>query len=179
MSPCLMPLADETLTALWSGELGEAEADAAEAHIFACDACEARSRRLARLVEGLREVVPPVLSAAHLDRLRAAGKKLLVTDVQPGVDSAAFFARELDLLVHALHGDLAHAQTVDLEVLAGAREPMRFERVPFSRAAGLVFVACQRHFQTLYPDDTRFRVVASEPGGRRVIGEYFIAHTWA
>jgi hypothetical protein len=180
-SPCATPTPFETLVALWCGELPAEEAEALEEHLFACDACADASARLGVLVAGLRGFIPPVISHAHRDRLAASGVRLRVTPVEPGVDVEVFFAPEFDLLVHALKGDLAHADRVDIVLLDPAGIPrLEFEHVPFDRQTGEVLVACQRHYETLgaVPGDPRFSVHAYEGGVRRQVGSYFVRHQW-
>jgi hypothetical protein len=168
----------ETLVALFTGELSGAEVAAAEDHVFTCDRCAEAHVRLARLVDGLRETIPPVISHAQRDRLARAGKRLRVTHVQAGKDAFARFDDSVDMLVHVLHGDLSRAERVDVEIVSSGAPLVVFEHVPFDPAAGEVLIACQKHY-AMYPRDTGFRVHAVEGGVRRQVGEYFVEHDWA
>jgi hypothetical protein len=163
----------ETLVALFAGELDERAVDAAEAHVFACDACAASHARLAELVMATRDLVPPVISAAHRDRLLAAGKNLVVTQVTPETVPTARFAPGVDLLIHALQGDLTGAERVDVELVGPG---FVLEHVPFDPVAGEVLIACQRHYQAF--GDTRFRVHAYRGGRRETVSEYYVDHLW-
>jgi hypothetical protein len=181
MTSCSAPTPFETLVALWTGDLASDAADLVEAHLFTCDACAQTSDRLGQLVAGLRQVIPPVISHAHRDRLIARGLRLRQTPVQSGVDAEAHFTAEVDLLVHVLEGDLSRAERVDLEVLSPEGTSLiELPHVPFDRQTGQVLVACQRHYQghEVVGSDPLFRVHAIEGGIRREVGSYFVRHYW-
>jgi hypothetical protein len=180
MSACREPLSFETLASLWSGDLDPAAAAVAEEHLFACDECAGGSDRLARLVGGLRDVIPPVISHAHRDRLVQSGRRIHITPVRPQTEAHAHFTRELDLLIHVLQGDLSRAERVDVDVVRpDGSVAVALEHVPFDAQAGEVLIACQRHYQGLYPGgEPTFRVHAVEGGERRRVGDYFVFHHW-
>lgn len=171
----------ETLVALWSGDLPEAEAAEVDEHLFACDACAATSHRLCGLVAGLREVIPPVISHARRDRMAASGTRIRLTTCVAGGKATAVFGREVDLLVHALRADLSGAEQVDLEVVGtdGVRL-VSLEHVPFDPASGEVLIACQRHYQALHAGDSQpiFRLHVVEGGTRRHLADYLVHHIW-
>ena len=177
MTSCTSPIPHDALVDLHAGELDEAEAARLEEHLFGCDACAAAWERVAAIVGGLREAVPPVVSRAHRDRLAAAGVRIRETRVEPGVDARAVFSRDVDLLIHVLLGDLGRADRVDMEIVdrEGATQVL-VEHVPFDRAAGEVRIVCQRHFREGFPPDLLFRLHAVEAGVRRRVGDYVIAH---
>jgi hypothetical protein len=180
-TPCAAPTPFETLVALWSGDLSPEAAEALEAHLFSCDACAAASERLGNVVSGLRELIPPIISHAHRDRLAAAGMRLRHTAVEAGVDAEAHFTADLDLMVHVLKADLSRADRVDVEVLnTQGTVHIEFPQVPYDRQGGEVLLACQRHFEhlTVPPGDPVFRVHAFEGGVRRHVGNYFVRHHW-
>jgi hypothetical protein len=180
-TPCATPTPFPTLVALWSGDLPPDAAEALEEHLFSCDACADASERLGKLVSGLREVIPPVISHAHRDRLAAGGQRLRHTPVQSGVDTDAHFTSDVDLLIHVLKGDLADADRVDLEVRDDQDVPFfHFPNVPFDGRSGEVLVACQRHFEhmTAPAGDPVFLVHAVEGGVSRQVGRYVVRHHW-
>jgi hypothetical protein len=175
------PTPFETLVELWCGELPPESAEALEGHLFSCDVCAAASERLGALIGGLRDFIPPVISHAHRDRLLARGIRLRVTPVEPDVDANAFFAPEVDLLVHALKGNFADADRVDVELLdpTGVSR-LQLHHVPFDPQAGEILIACQRHYETTgaVPGDPRFQVHVYASGGRRTTDRYFVRHQW-
>ncbi len=174
------PVAFETLVDWWTGELATDEAARVEEHLFACDACAGVFERFARLAAGVREHLPPIISAAQRDRLVARGARIRVTTVDAGIDATAVFGPDVDLLVHALRADLSRAVRVDVEVvMQGWNEPILCEAVPFDAASGEVLVCCQRHFQHMSPADPLFRVHVVESGERRLVGDYLVRHIWS
>jgi hypothetical protein len=68
---------------------------------------------------------------------------------------------------------------VDVDVRGPNGEPgALLENVPFDRTAGEVLIACQRHFEGMFPGDPVFRVHAIEGGARRTIGDFVVVHDW-
>jgi hypothetical protein len=181
MTACLEPVPYETLVALWAGELDSGAGERVEQHLFACDVCAASSDRLGQLVVGLRQIVPPVISHAHRDRLLARGMRIGQTPVAAGIDADAYFTADLDLLVHVLKVDLADADRVDVEILdpAGVAQ-LQLAHVPFDAAAGEVLIACQRHYQydSAFPGDPVFQVLVHRGGVQRQAERYFVRHHW-
>jgi hypothetical protein len=181
MSACL-PY--PTLVALWAGELEESEAAAVDEHLFGCDPCAAATERLAKVVGTLREKLPFVISHAHRERLEAAGTRIAVTDVEATLDPtlrpSARFTPNVDLLVFALRGDVSSADRVDVEIASPTGEPRYvLEDVPFDRQTGEVLIACQRHYEGMFPaGDPIFSVHAVEAGKHRAVGEYVVTHVW-
>jgi len=174
----------ETLVAMWAGELDEPGAAVVDEHLFECDECAAATEGLARVVGALREKIPFVISHAHRDRLVAAGTRVHVTSVEPTPDRAATesarFTPDVDLLVFALRGDLANADRVDVAIASPTGSPRYvLEDVPFDRRTGEVLIACQRHFEGMFPaGDPIFSVDAVEAGARRAVGDYVVRHVW-
>jgi len=175
MSPCATPTPFPTLVALWAGELPPDEAHRVEEHVFGCDACAAAYEHLGALVDGVRQVIPAVISTAHRDRLVAAGTRLLATPVVAGVEARAMYTPEIDLLVHVLQADLSRAERVDLDIIFDHGFTTELVGVPFDAGAGQVLIACQRHYA---PNNPTFRVHAVEGGVRREVGRYRVEHSW-
>jgi hypothetical protein len=175
----LAPTPFETLVALWAGDLAPQAADVVEGHLFSCDACAAVSDQLGKLVAGLREIILPVISHARRDRLVAGGTRIRQTMVVAGIQAEARFAPEVDLLVHVLQADLSRAERVDVELVDEHGIPrIQLPYVPFDRSAGEVLVACQRHYQHMFPTDPVFQVHVLEGGVRRQVGTYVVRHHW-
>lgn len=178
MAACATPVPFEQLVALWSGDLAADDADPIEAHLFACDRCAAASEQLGLLVAQLRELIPPVISHAHRDRLAARGTRLRHTDVEGGRDAEAVFGHDIDLLIHVLKAELTDAERIDLDVLDASGAPrLQFLDVPFDRTRGEVLIACQRHFQS-WGEDPTFRINVYEGSLRRALPTYFVRHIW-
>jgi hypothetical protein len=180
MSACSNPIQWHTLVDLWTGSLPPEQASAVEEHVFACDDCARASDRLAKLVHTLRDMVPPVISHRVCDRLREKGRRIRFTPVEADVAARARFTSDVDLLIHVLRADVTKAERIDMEVVTPDGTPqLSFEHVPFDASTGEVLVACQRHYQGMFPsDDTIFRLHAFEGGERRRLGDYFVHHEW-
>jgi hypothetical protein len=177
--PCTSPVPFETLVAWYAHELSESDADALEQHLFACDACAAASEELGLLIGGLREVIPPAISSALRERLAASGHRILFTPCTPDATATARFAPDVDLMVHALRGDLSRAERVDVEILGGAGDVrVSLEEIPFERDE--VLLVCQRHYRHMFgeAEQPTFRVLATEGGEKRKVGDYLVIHIW-
>lgn len=181
MNRCPAPIPFETLAAWWARDLDEPAASELEAHVFSCDACAAACEALGRLVGGLIEVIPPVISEAHRARLIERGLRVVSTPCPADGAATARFAEGVDLLVHELRGDLSQAERVDVEVRGpDGSLAIRLEHVPFDARAGHVLVACQRHYQHVFGEgtDPTFHVLVTEKGKERKLAQYFVAHVW-
>jgi hypothetical protein len=170
-------LAFEQLVDYFAGELDDS---ALEEHLFSCAACTAAAEAVQSLQSQIARLIPPVISGAHVSRLRDAGARIRETPVAAGADVDVYITAELDLAVHVLRAELSGVRRVDMELFVPGAAPMEtFEAVPFDPASGTVCVACQRHYKDMgYPDDLRFRLVTPDGGSRRVLGEYNVRHHW-
>lgn len=174
------PIPFETLVALWAGELAPDIAVPIEEHLFSCDECSTSSTQLGHLLSGLRDVIPPVISHAHKERLVAAGlrvKELVIASPT----AEAEFGSDLDLYIFALQAPVADAERVDLELWDEKGTPQaQFLAVPFDASRGEVLVACQRHYQAFNEllGAGAFRLFAHKDGERRQVGCFSIKHIW-
>jgi hypothetical protein len=176
---CAAPIPFETLVELWTGELAEDQAGAIEEHVFSCDTCAALSARLARLTTRLRELIPPVISQAHKERLEKGGLRIHVTPALAGELVHVRFSADRDLLVHALRGDFTAVDRVDLEVGTDDDPPrIHVTAAPFDAARGEVLIACQRHYQEL-GDLVYFQMHVVKDGVRQPAGRYRVHHEWS
>jgi hypothetical protein len=82
------------------------------------------------------------------------------------------------VLVHRLGGsDLSRARRVDVALLDLEGRPLvRYDDVPFDAARGEVLVACQRHFDGVYPRDIVFSVELAEGERREQVNRYTVLH---
>jgi hypothetical protein len=175
------PASADTFTALWAGELTDAEAAAMEEHLFLCDSCSDYSEGVGAVIEALREKLPFVISHAHRERLIASGQRVAVTEIEPTLDPAvrksARFTPDVDLLIFALRGDVSNADRVDVRIAAGDKAHL-LEDVPFDRDSGEVLICCQRHFEGMFESDPIFTVQSVKAGQRQPVGEYIVTHVW-
>lgn len=179
MTACPAPLSWDTLVDYWAGDLAHGEMKRVEEHLFGCATCAEAAARVASITEVLREVLPPAVSRARLDALRAAGLRLRENTFTPGERRTVLFERDADLLIHKLGGvDLTGAAHVSLQVVVDSTGERLFglDEVPFERDEGAVLIACQRHFASL-PADTRFELAVHRAGAPTVTRfAYTIVH---
>ncbi len=178
---CSNPLSNEQLVAYWANDLDAAAHDAVEDHLFACDLCFASAERVAQLAYAYRASVPPVISRAELDTLRARGIAMRENAFEPSKRTIATFEPDVDLLIHRLTGlDLATAERVHVIVRDESGGTVIFEEriAPFDRERGELLIACQRHFAA-YPHDIVFDVRIFRPEREPELATYFIPHVFA
>ena len=175
---CSSPLTNEQLVAYWANDLDPAALDAIEDHLFACDSCFANAERVAALAHAFRTSMPPIISHAELDELRAKGLAIVENTFEAGKRQQVAFEPGVDLLIHRLGGlDLADAERVEVTVRNESGGSVIFEEMfaPFDRARGEVLIACQRHFAA-YPPDVVFDVRVHRPAAPIEVATYIIPH---
>lgn len=172
--PTAIPWAD--LVRYWAADLPTQEAERLEEHLMGCATCTAESARVAAVVTALGAVVPPVVSRAALDRLRARGLRVHENVFTPG-RQAVTFPRDVDLLIHRLTGlDLSAAVRVRVAVRRESTRELFAEEpnAPFDVREG-VMIACQKHFAEL-PPDILVEVSAIDAAGVERTAAYSLPH---
>jgi hypothetical protein len=178
---CTAPLSDEQLVAYWADDVGAAERDAIEEHLFACEDCAAAAGRIARIAQALRTSLPPVISVEQLEDLRRQGLSLVESSFQAWQRQEVTFAPGVDVMIHHLGGlDLATAERVDVTVWSESNGNIMFEEpfAPFDRERGEVLIACQRHFAS-FPRDVVFDVRVHRGAGLPEVRTYIVPHVFA
>jgi hypothetical protein len=148
-------------------------------HLIGCETCTAESEHVSAIVKALRAFVPPIVSRAKLESLRARGLRLEENTFAPGQRQSVVFGAGIDLLILCLAGlDLSSAQRVQVTVRVESTGELLFEdpNAPFDRYEG-VLIACQRHFAAL-PPDTVFEVRALDESGTEHTAVYTIPHVF-
>jgi hypothetical protein len=180
MSTCAKPIAFDALVSYWAGDLEAAESDAIESHVFACATCTAMSERIAAVTEKLRSLEPPVISAARLDELRSAGRRIQDNPVAPGGRKRVVFS-EQEFIVHHLGGlDLTDVDRVGLVVRDDGTDQVvtEYPSAPFDPKTGEILIACQRHF-VVFPANIAFQVTTYARGEAKNVTRYVVEHEWA
>lgn len=177
----------EKLAAYWLGELPAAEAQNAEEHFFACEACAARLEWLAELSDGVRSAVRSgslgmVVSAPFVEAMKRAGMRLREYRTDPGMTTDCTIRANEDAVVSRLRAPLTGVTRVDMvnrvEVGGVVQGEVRVEDVPFDPAAGeLLFIPPAAALKKMPAHSLRLRLVAVGEPGERVIGDYTFAHT--
>ncbi len=181
---CPMPLALEVLEDYWLADLSQSEEVAAEQHLLACDECSGRLRDVVKLADGIRAVarggtLRVVVTDAFLNRLAQEGLHVREYRVTPGGRVACTLTAEDDLVVGRFVAPLGGVERVDLaQYDAEGGEVQRFRDLPFDPTAGeVLFTARTDVLRTLPATVQRYRLIAVEAGGERVLAEYTFAHT--
>jgi hypothetical protein len=184
ISPCPMPLALSVLEDYWLADLAPSEEAAAERHLLACDECSGRLRGVIGLADGIRTVarggtLRVVVTDAFLNRLAQEGLHVREYRVTPGGRVACTVTADDDLVVGRFVAPLAGVERVDLaQCDAEGREVQRFRDLPFNPAGGeVLFTARTDVLRALPASIQRYRLIAVEVGGERVLTEYIFAHT--
>jgi anti-sigma factor RsiW len=177
----------ERLAAYWVGELSPAEAEKAEQHFFACEACAARLEWLAELADGVRTAVRTgalgmIVSAPFVEAMKRAGMRLREYRTDPGMTTHCTIRADDDAVISRLRAPFAGATRLDMlhrvEIGGAAQGEVRIEDVPFDPAAGeLVFIPPAAALKKMPAHAMRVRLLAVEGAGERVIGDYTFSHT--
>jgi len=167
--------------------LGDADADATAAideHLLHCDACGAAFDEVVALARGVRDAfahgaVPAVLTAAFVERLKGAGRRIREYRVPRNGSVVCSVAPDDDLLVSRLQAPLQGVTRLDA-VLTLSFEPGRERRwhdVPFDAAAGeVVYAPPLAQVRQQPTHDHVVRLLAVDAGGEREIGHYTFHH---
>ena len=178
---CTSPVPFAELVDYWSDDLADADVERIDEHVLACGRCAAESAAVARIVQALRAMIPPVVSAAHLRELASRGLVVEENPVGPGDRKPVVFPTGVDILLHRLHGlDLAAAIRVRVVVRSESSGEVMHEDpdAPFDRDRGEVLIACQRHFASM-PPDVLFEVHAQHGHGEITVVHYAVPHVLA
>jgi len=183
VSSCSTPLADGLVLDWWTGEQGAAEARRVERHLLSCGSCAARAQGLAAVSEGVRALVregrlPAALSPSVVERLRGEGRRIREYRVAPGGGVQCTVGPDDDVVLARLAADFAGVTRVDLvrRVEDGAEQ--RLADLPFDPASGeLIFSPPVDMLRAMPASVERMRLIAVEPQGERLLGEYTFDHT--
>lgn len=173
---CPTPISWEELVLYWAGDLALEQVDRLDEHLMGCAPCSAESARVSAVVEGLRELIPPVVTRAALARLRTRGTRIEENTFFPGRQQVVF-RRGVDVLVHRLAGfDLSGAERVRVAVRVESTGALLVEdpNALFDAQDG-VLIACQRHFANL-PPDVLIEVSAIDGSCAERTAKYSIPH---
>ena len=176
---CSAPIAWSQLVDYWAADLPADDEARIEEHLFGCAACSAEAARVAAIGEGVRAILPPVLTGSIVEQLRARGRRVRESRFAPGDRREERFAKDDDLLVFHLGGlDLSRASRVELALRdedTGAL--LVTERAaPFDAQHDAVLLCCQRHYASLPPNVVAEVRVHADDGERTTT--YGIRHVF-
>jgi anti-sigma factor RsiW len=177
----------ERLAAYWLGELPAAEAQEAEEHFFACEACVRRLEWLAELSDGVRTAVRTgalgmVVLQPFVEAMKRAGMRLREYRTDPGMTTHCTMRADEDAVISRIRAPLTGVTRVDMvtgiEVADVAQGEVRAEDVPFDAATGeVVFIPPPAALKKMPAHTIRVKLLAVERAGERVLADYTFAHT--
>ena len=177
----------ERLTAYWLGELPAAEAQKAEEHFFACEACARRLEWLAELSDGVRAAVRTgalamVVTQPFVEAMKRAGMRLREYRTDSGMTTHCTIRADEDAVISRIRAPLTGVTRVDMvtgiEVRDVAQGDVRAEDVPFDATSGeVIFIPPPAALKKMPAHTIRVKLLAVEGAGERVIGDYTFAHT--
>lgn len=179
---CARPVADDVLLDWWAGELAPPERRRLEKHLLSCDVCSERAHAVSALAGGVRELVregrvPLVVLPAVLERLHREGRKIREYRVAPGGGVHCTVGPEDDVVLSRLVVDLREVSRLDLVARVDEGPEGRLADLPFDPAAGEVMFAPPADLLRAQPAHVqRLRLLAVEPQGERLLGEYTFDH---
>jgi hypothetical protein len=182
---CENPVDAAVLADYWLAELPEAEEEALEEHLLACDECGERLREIIALAGGIRNLAREgslrmVVSDAFLRSAAEEGLRVRQYAPPPGGGVQCTVTAEDDLLIGRLAADLKGAKRVDLLICDNRGvEQLRLRDIPVNPSAGDVIMQESITFAKAAPSNKMImRLVAvDEAGGERQLGEYTFNHT--
>ncbi len=155
-----------------------------ELHLLECDACSQRLQGVADLAGGIRAVarrgtLRVVVTDAFLNELVRDKLRVREYRVAPGGRVACTVTADDDLVVGRLAAPLTGVGRVDLALCdAQGREQQRLQDIPVNPARPEVVVTAPIDvLRTLPASVRRYRLIAVEAGGERLLGEYTFEHT--
>jgi hypothetical protein len=181
--PCAEPLAFATLVDYWFGDLAGPEEERVEEHLLECDACAGGLRELIATGDGVRRLAHQgaftmIVSPSFLEAASRQGLRVREYIVPSGGRVACTVTADDDLMVGRLKGDFRGVSRLDLMVRVEDGPEHRIEDLPVAPSSGEVIVAQAMPAMRMMPSCVmRMRLVAPEPGGERLVGEYTFAHT--
>jgi hypothetical protein len=179
---CDRPLELDLLIGYWLDGVAGPDLDAVEEHLLGCESCSRRLAGLAALGEGVRRlahdgVVGVVVTPAFLAKASEEGLHTREYRLAPGERVDCTVTAQDDLLVARLRGDFRGLSRLDVVSEEVGRPVRRIEDVPIGpEAAELMLAFAMPYVRALQHTRTQVRLVAKEPGGERLVGEYTFDH---
>jgi hypothetical protein len=179
--PCERPIGLPALIGYWLDR--EPPDEAIEEHLLACDSCSGRLRELAALGDGVRRLaregaVEMVVTPSFLAKAAEEGLHTREYRVPAGGRVDCTVTREDDLLVGRLQGDFSGVSRLDVVAQTEGGPEFRLPDVPIGPdATELIVAQSMPVMRRLGRTRHRYRLIAHDAGGDRLVGEYTFDHT--
>jgi anti-sigma factor RsiW len=182
---CANPVDPTVLADYWLAALPEAEEDAVEEHLFACDECGDRLREMISLAEGLRNLarggsLRMVVSEEFLRRAAEEGLRVRQYAPPRGGSVECTVTAEDDILIGRLAADLKGSRRIDLAICdERGVEQLRLRDIPVNLSAGDVIMQESITFAKAAPTNKMIMRLLNvdEAGHEQLLGEYTFNHT--
>lgn len=185
MSPrgCPRPIPFEVLVDYWLDDRPAEEPSALEEHLFLCAACSADLEAVAALGDAVRRLgregrLHGGLGPSLLDRLERDGRVIRRYRAAAGGHIHCSAGADDDLVVLELSADLAGVERVDLlQLSADGTLLRRLPQLPVIGGREIVWASPGDRIRSLPSGIMLVRLMAVEPEGDRLVGEYTLHHT--
>ncbi len=181
---CQSPLAWDTLTAYWLGELDIDGEEQVEEHYLGCVHCSQRLEQLKGLVQGIRKIartsgVNMIANDAFVRRLADDGLRVREYRVPRNGSVNCTVAPEDDFVVGRLEVPLAGVQRIDMLMLdSDGGIALRQEDIPFvAESDSVVFVPGIDMIRAMPKSTMHVRLLAVDDMGEHILGNYKFNHT--
>ena len=180
---CIAPLGDETLLAHWLDELGAEASAHVDEHVLGCAECSERLAQIVALADGTREAfergqVRVFVTDAFARHTAARKTRVREYRVAHNGSVNCSVAPDDELVVSRLEAPLGGVRRLDVIAYLDDQQTDVFHDVPFDAAAGEVELTPKVELLKLAPTHRRrFRLVAVDESGERVIGDYTFHHS--
>jgi hypothetical protein len=180
---CQAPLDDGLLADYWLGDAPAEEEERVEEHLLGCAACSGRLRALAAIGDGVRRLArggafDVVVGASFVEEAARLGLRVREYRVPAGGRVECTVTPDDDLLISRLQGDFRDVARLDLVTQVEGFPQQRVEDIPVDPSAPeIVLSGAMPLLRALGETVVRMRLLAPEPGGDRLVGEYTFAHT--
>jgi hypothetical protein len=182
-APCVARLENDALVEYWLGELDQASEARIDEHVLGCPHCSDRLAGIVALADGIRSAVRGgavrmFVTDAFVRSAVKRGTRVREYRVPRNGSVNCSVAPEDELLVSRLKAPLADVHRVDVISYLNDTETDVFCDVPFDARRGEVVVAPKlAHLRAMPSHRRRFRLLAIDENGERVIGDYTFNHT--
>jgi hypothetical protein len=179
---CDRPIELAVLIDYWLEDRDSPDDERIEEHLLGCDGCSGRLRELTALAAGVRRLahdgaVAMVVTPSFLEKAAEEGLRTREYRLAPGERVSCTVTPDDDLLVGRLLGDFQGVQRLDVVTQTEGEPEHRIHDVPVSpNAQELIVAQAMPMVRGLGRALYRMRLLAQEPGGERVIGEYTFDH---
>ena len=180
---CGQPIPFAALVDYWLDERRPDEPSDLEEHLLGCAECSAALDSVVKLGEAVRRLgqegrLRGGLGPSLLERLERDGRVIRRYRAAAGGHIHCTAGREDDLVVLELAADFANVEHVDLLHLAADGTLLqRLPQLPVIDGREVVWATPADIIRALPTGVMSVRLMAVEPGGERLVGEYTLHHT--